>query len=313
MKMAEKLGYSPNAIARGLVMNRTGLIGVVVADITNPFYPEFLETLGIRLGELGRHMIVQNAVMGSEVESARLLLQQRVDGIIFTTALMHSKTVETLLKRRVPIVLSNRVGRTDCDTVQSDNGRGAAAVADHLVSLGHRRIGTIKGHLDASTTIQRSEGFQNRLAKLGFEIREGLVLTGGFSYAEAYKATTTLLERRWPPTALFCHNDLMAFAAMNAARTAGIRVPDDLSIVGFDNVRQSQWESLNLTTVDQSLEEMAYRAVNLLEERIANPDLPPRHVTLKCSLIIRGTTSITRGRSRRSTGIRSNHHRIAST
>jgi LacI family transcriptional regulator len=292
--LAAKLGYSRNAVARGLVMNRSGLIGVIVADITNPFYPELLEAIGARLDSIDHHMLVQNAAAGTEAEAAELLLQQRVDGIIFTTALRNSDSIQALVKRGFPVVLSNRVTDAPCDSVQGDNVAGASAAADLLVSLGHTRIATLKGSVDTSTSSQRSKGFAERLSQHGLALQPRFDLTCTFSYEAAYEATATLLARRWPPTAIFCHNDLMAFAAINAARGANFDVPGDLSIIGYDNVRQAAWESFNLTTVSQPVAEMAESAVRFLGERIADPERPPQGVVFPCELVVRGTTGPSR-------------------
>lgn len=289
--VASRLGYSPNLVARGLVTSRSGMIGVVVADITNPFYPQLLEAIGNRLAEQDRHMLLQNATTNSEEEAARLLVEQRVDGIIFTTATSDSVAVRELMERRFPLVLVNRIVVGHCDAVEGDNLAGTAAALDHLVDLGHRRIGMVAGDARASTTRQRSQGFERRLSELGVPLWLDLVRSTNFTYPEAFRAAIDLLSLDEPPTAIFCHNDLTAFAVINAARSLGISVPGQLSVIGYDDVRESAWESYNLTTVKQQFHEMAAQAVNLLEGRITNPDLAPRHTVLDCPLIIRGTTA----------------------
>ncbi len=290
LTITEELGYSPNAIARGLVMSKTGLIGVVVSDITNPFYPEFLEELAARLAGLQQHMLLQNVAGGTEKEAVDILLRQRVDGIIFTTATELSDAVRDLVERRFPIVLTNRVIDAACYTVEGDNVAGGAAVVDHLLALGHRRIGAIEGAGTTSTALQRSSGFRHELERRGVAYRPELVAQTDFSYDAAYGAAVKLLSLAEPPTALFCHNDLIAFATLNAAKSLGMDVPGRLSVVGFDNTRQSGWESVNLTTVSQPVAEMAARSVELLELRIADPTLGPRHERFPSHLIVRGTT-----------------------
>lgn len=290
LQVADQLGYSVNGVARGLAMRRTGLIGVVVADITNPFYPELLESVGARLGERGWQMLVHDADADSEVQATKLLLQQRVDGILFTSALTGSEAVVGLAQRGFPLVLSNRVVNAACDAVEGDNVRGAQEVAELLTSLGHRRIAMLKGHPRASTTEQRNRGFKGRLAELGVELREELEVTANFSYQRAFDAARELLAQRWRPTAIFCHNDLMAFATLNAALASGLSVPGDLSVVGYDDVALASWAALDLTCVRQPLAEMASKSVELLVERLAEPTLPPRHIVFDCSLMVRGTT-----------------------
>jgi LacI family transcriptional regulator len=289
--VASRMGYSPNLVARGLVTSRSGTIGVVVADITNPFYPQLLEALGDRLADQGRHMLLQNAATNSEEEAARLLVEQRVDGIIFTTAMSDSVAVRELMERRFPLVLVNRVVVGHCDAVEGDNRAGAIAAIDHLVELGHRQIGMVTGDARASTTRQRTQGFEDGLAELGVPLRLDYVRSSDFTYPAAYRAAIDLLSLNDRPTAIFCHNDLTAFAVVNAARSLNISVPGELSVIGYDDVRESAWESYNLTTVKQQFPEMAARAVDLLESRIEDHDLAPRHTVFECPLIILGTTA----------------------
>jgi LacI family transcriptional regulator len=225
----------------------------------------------------------------SEDDAAEMLLQQRVEGMIFVAALRDSVTIGRLSQRGIPIVLSNRVVEQACDTVESDNAGGGAMVVDYLAELGHRRIGMLEGNPRASTSIERAKGYKRGLRHNALAFSPELRMIGDFSYAPAYQAALALLDLPDRPTAIFCHSDLMAFAAINAALSRGLDVPSDLSVVGFDNVRQSSWEVLNLTTVSQPLEEMANSAVDLLLERIANPTLPPRVRTYPCRLIVRGT------------------------
>lgn len=294
--ITKELGYTPNAVARGLVTSRTGLVGVVVSDITDPFYQEFLEEIGTCLADRQQHMLLQNAARGSDREAVDLLLEQRVDGIIFTSVVDGSDVVRDLVKQHFPVVLADRV-IDDCDSVEGDNSAGAAVAVDHLVGLGHRRIAVLEGTRGASTSAQRTAGFRQRIDERGLETYPELVICTNFSYDLAYEATRALLGMPEPPTAIFCHNDLLAFAALNAARAEGVRVPADLSVIGFDNTRQSGWEMLSLTTVSQPLAEMAARSVQLLHDRIANPDRAPRHEILPCRLLERGTTAPARRRS----------------
>ena len=301
-ELADELGYSLNGVARGLAMRRTGLVGVVVADIRNPFYPELLECIGTGLARRGRQMLVHDANVGAEEDAAKLLLQQRVDratklllqqrvdGILFMVSLTNSETIASLVRRGFPVVLSNRVTDMSCDAIEGDNWSGARDVADLLVELGHRRIAMLKGHPRATTTKQRTQGFKSRLGELGVPLPERFDIFSDFSYEQAYIATRSLLALRWPPTAIFCQNDLMGFAALNAARGCGLTVPGDLSVVGFDDVPQASWESLNLTSVRQPLAEMAGRSVEMLEERLTDPALPPRHERFSSVLVVRGTT-----------------------
>lgn len=290
LAISRELGYTPNATARAMVTSRTGLVGVVVSDITNPFYPEFLEEIAACLGAGRQHMLLQNAAGADEADAVDLLLQQRVDGIVFTAAVEGSGAVAGLVERRFPVVLANRVTDAGCDTVEGDNAAGAAAVVDHLADLGHRRIAVLAGTPGASTSAQRLDGFRRRLAERGLPMHPELVVPTDFHYDDAFRAATALLTGPEPPTAIVGHNDLLAFAALNAAAALGVAVPERLSVVGFDDVRQASWPTLGLTTVRQPLAGMAARSVELLNERIADPALAPRHEVLPAELIVRSTT-----------------------
>ena len=198
----DQLGYAPNAAARALVTRRSGVVGVVVADIANPFYPELLEAIGERLSESGLQMLLQNAGAAAEKAATQLLLQHRVDGIIFTTALSNSQTAMDLANSGFPIVLANRVVESECDTVEGDNASGAEAVAEHLVSLGHRRIAVIAGDPDASTSITRTKGFDRRLSELGIRPRPELRVSAGYRYDSAYEAHHRFA---WATESADCH------------------------------------------------------------------------------------------------------------
>jgi LacI family transcriptional regulator len=291
----QELGYTPNAIARGLVTRRTQLVGVIVSDVTNPFYPEFLEASGEVFADRGFRMVFHNAAKDEgDEELTRLLLEQRVDGILFLSAELESAAVRRLAERRFPMVLANRyVDGVVCDSVLTDNRAGAAAVARHLLELGHKRIAVIAGHDRASTSRDRVEAFRAELAEAAVHLTDELVVEAGFRYDQAYEETRRLLalpvSRR--PTAIFCVNDLMAFGAVNAARSARIGVPEALSVVGFDAVPISGWEAFRLTTVRQPLAEMAVAAADLLIERIRDVRRAPRTTTFPSTLIVRDTTA----------------------
>lgn len=287
----DRLGYTPNAIARGLVTSRTNLVGVVVSDIMNPFYPELLEAIAGQLSEHGLKMVFSNAGAQPEDVYTRLLVEQRVDGIIFAAALLDSAAVRRLAQRRFPMVLANRyVDGVECDVVTGDNHGGARTAAEHLLELGHRRIGVLVGHPRSSTSRDRLAGFEAAIEEAGVELDSALLRPGRYDYEAAYAETLRLLELDLPPTAVFCLNDVMAFAALNAARRARVAVPAELSVIGFDDVRMSSWEAFGLTTVRQPLAEMARTSVDLLAQRVSSLASPFRRLVFP-SLLVRRTTT----------------------
>jgi len=288
----EQIGYTPNGVARGLVTRRTQLVGVVVSDVTNPFYPELLEAIEHQLTKHGLKMILSNAGERPEDAYMRVLEEHRVDGIVFTAATMDSEAVRTLARRRFPIVLANRsVDGVECDSVTGDNEPGARAAAQHLLDLGHRRIGILSGHPEASTSRDRLAGLVAALADADAEPDPSLMRVGWYSYEVAYREAVELLTLDPSPTAIFCLNDLMAFAALNAAVAVGREVPRELSVVGFDDIRMASWERFQLTTVRQPLAEMARTSADLVAQRIETPDAPYQRLVFPSLLVRRRTTA----------------------
>jgi LacI family transcriptional regulator len=284
-----ELRYTPNTLARGLVTKSTSLVGVVVSDITNVFYPELLEAMAARLSKAKQRTLLINAAGLDDASAARLLVEQHVDAAIFTAALIRSRTVLDLVTQRFPVVLVNRELEAPVDRVVSDNVRGAGLAAEHLLGLGHRRICVLAGHPDASTTITRTRGFLDVVKEAG--VPSPQVLQARFDYDRAFEGASRVLAGRRRPTAFFCENDHMAFAALNAAQAAGVKVPDELSVVGFDDVRPAAWEVMSLTTVRQPTQDMATTAVDLLMSRLAEPEHAPRNVVYPCELVVRSTTA----------------------
>jgi LacI family transcriptional regulator len=288
----ERRGYEPNAIARGLATRRSQLVGVIVSDITNPFYPELLEAITQRLGERGLKMILFNAWQQDENDVVKLLLGHRVDGIIFTSALLDSTLVRDLVARRFPLVLANRyVDEVPCDAVLGNNAQGAEQAAQHLLDLGHRKIAAIVGHTRSSTSRDRMRAFRTTLVRAGVSIREEFTRDGEFRFELAYAETLALLRLPDPPTAIFCVNDLMALGAMSAAKHLGIAVPEQVSILGFDDIPMASWDVFRLTTVRQPLPEMARAAVDLLASRVIDVDRTPQTLVFASSLVNRATTA----------------------
>jgi len=288
----EQIGYTPNGVARGLVTRRTQLVGVVVSDVTNPFYPELLEAIEHQLTKHGLKMILSNAGERPEDAYMRVLEEHRVDGIVFTAAKMDSEAVRTLARRRFPIVVANRsVDGVECDSVTGDNEPGARAAAQHLLDLGHRRIGILSGHPEASTSRDRLAGLVAALADADAEPDPSLMRVGWYSYGVVSREAVELHTLEPSPKAIFSLDDLMAFAALNAAVAVGREVPRELSVVGFDDIRMASWERFQLTTVRQPLAEMARTSADLVAQRIETPDAPYQRLVFPSLLVRRRTTA----------------------
>ncbi|MEU2606942.1 LacI family DNA-binding transcriptional regulator [Streptomyces albus] len=289
LDVVAKYDFQPSQAARSLVGSRSGLVGVVIRDLTNPFYPVMVKAMERVLHERGLRLSLVTDVMTDE-EGLALLRREGVDGVVFTSAVQDDRLAHRLHDHGIPVVLCHRtVEDFPADQVEADNVTAGKLAAEHLLELGHRRIAMVCGLAGASTAQQRGHGFRERAADC-----PDVVLTeldGGFDYATAYDAVRTLLGGDGAPTALYCHNDVMAYAALNAAVAAGVAVPHELSVVGCDDVPLSAWERIDLTTVRQPLERIAQVGVELLLDRLERPAAPLRHEILPVEFVARSTTA----------------------
>lgn len=309
LEIARQMNYTPNLAARSLITRRTGTIGVVVSDITNPFYPELLEILHNELALAGLRTILFNEQTDASVEQhvGGLVQGAAVDGLMYVSA-----TLGTPLPghgtRPIPVVLVNRyLDGAEVDFVVSDNHRGGELVAEALVAAGHHRIAIITGPENTTTSRDREQGFRAQLERSGVPLDETLRRVGQFSHHSGYQWCLDLLATEPRPTAVFTANDVIAFGALDAARRVGIRVPVELSIVGFDDIDMAGWEGFSLTTVRQPLAEMGRAAAKLLIDRIAGTGHnPPQRRVFPVGLVRRETLAPApdeRGRASRRLGV----------
>ena len=287
----EELGYVPHAGAQAMKTRRTDVIGVVVDDVTNPFYSEVLDELTNVLGDAGFRVVVWNEGHGSHQDALNAIGESAVDGVVFATATARSPELHEAVKRNRPIVLINRdVEGVECDRVISENLVGGATVADYLVAHGRTRAAMISGNQLATTSRDRTSGFLDRMRELGHEVPEEWQLNGGFSHDLAEDITRGLLSGDGPrPEALFCVNDQMAFGALDALRALGVST-SECWVIGYDDVEIASWPSFDLTTIRQPSREMAAEGARLLINRLKHPDTPPRTITFPCELRERGST-----------------------
>lgn len=290
---AERLRYVPDATARSLTTGRTQTAGVVVADITNPFYPEIVEVLHGELGREGYATVLLNAPPGDDPLGQ--LRGHAVDGLIVVSATLDAGYVAELPRLGLPFVLLNRdVPEAPADRVVSDNVAGGALAAEHLLGLGHRRIGLIAGPANTSTARDRELGLREALERGGAPLREELRREGSFSHHSGHQGCLELLRLAAPPTAIVCASDVVAFGALDAAKRLGVAVPRQLAVVGYDDIAMAGWEAFALTTIRQPLAQMARRAVRMLMERLRTPGGPaaaPRREVFPPHVVTRGTTA----------------------
>lgn len=288
LSVASKLGYQPNAIARSLTTNRTNIIGIVMANLTSPFYPFVLEKFLEHFKAMDRQMLLFSAAPDQHIdEIIPHILQHRVDGLIITSATISSEMADTCLDFGIPVILFNRyVHNSRANAVCTDNVEGGRQVANFLLDMGHQRIAYIAGQTDASTNIDREKGFIDRLNERG--VRDVMREQGDFFYQSGYDAAVRLLSLDNPPEAIFCASDNMALGAMDAARYAmGLKVPEDVSIIGYDNIPMTGWSAYRLTTMSQQVDLMVKETIDLLQAKIEEPDSKPVLQLVPSKLIIR--------------------------
>ncbi|SFL49281.1 LacI family DNA-binding transcriptional regulator [Geodermatophilus ruber] len=291
---ARRLGYVPNSLASGLVSRSTGTVAVIVSDLTNPFFPSLLTPVHDELQLLGYRVVLltERTDLPTGQETLRRLLDRSVDGVLVTTATLGSRFAGELQRRGVPMVLLNRyIDGLDVDRVVSDNHGGALSGTRHLLELGHRRIAVVRGPANTSTSRDRLAGLQEALAAAGLVLDPALVREGTYSHQSGYQHARELLRLPTPPTALVCGNDVVAFGALDAALSLGVRVPQDVSILGFDDIPMAAWEVFSLTTLRQPTGDMARAAVRMLAERIEHAGElgPGREQVFATSLVRRAT------------------------
>jgi len=291
----EELDYRPNVLAQGLRGGETHTIGLIVPDNSNPFFAEVsrvVEDVGF---ERGYSVILCNT--GDDLERERayidVLIAKQVDGIIFIAAGDHHEHLDVLTRRGTPLVIADRdVRQAEADVVLVNNERGGFEATSHLLELGHRRVGCIAGPSEATPSADRVRGYERALREAGVPVRPDLTQQGDFRYQGGELAADRLLDRNVRPTAIFACNDLMAIGALRAIRKAGLRVPQDVSVVGYDDIPLAPAMSPALTTVAQPVEQLGSISIDLLLSRIE--DGSPREakrVVLDTTLVIRSSTA----------------------
>lgn len=290
---ARALGYRPNAIARSLTTRRSRIIGVAAAYLQNQFYPEVLEAMSRGLRARGYQLLL---LMPEHGRHADPLLEEvmawQVDGLILASTTLSSALADQCRSAGIPVLLFNRTTRkAHVSSVTGENRRGGQVIAEFLAAGGHQRFGFVAGIENSSTSRDRERGFTTWLTRHGFAAP--LRATGHYSFDAAAEAARMLLGRPDRPDAIFCANDHMAIAVAEVARHEfGLRIPEDLSLVGFDDTAPATWRSYSLTSFSQPLHPMVDAAVALVCEMIENPAAPTRQEVVRGELVIRDSTRL---------------------
>ena len=291
LKAAEELGYSPNALARGLNSNRTGIIGVVLSDTYNVYYYGLLNILTNLLQEYGLRVMVFNTAPDSDIDQIlRRLLEYCVDGIIITSSALTHKISGEWKKKGIPLVLLNVYSpNTDINMVYSDNYGAGERAARFLYGLGMREFAYVSAEESCYLNHdERQEGFLGGLKQCG--ITQCMIQAGDYSYESGYRAGDRIFASGLPVEAIFCANDLMALGVMDCGRLKYKYVPgEDYSIMGLDDTFAASLRSYSLTVLQQQNDILCKEAVRVLIENMENPEMPPETVAVPMQLIVRNT------------------------
>jgi LacI family transcriptional regulator len=287
----EELGYEASLVAQSLRNHRTNVIGILVADL-EPFSTELLKGAADAIRGSGFELVVYSAggrtgdPVGWEKRYLSRLSGTLVDGAVLVTPAVSLEAVPG-----TPVVaVDPHTGPSHLPTIDSDNLRGAQLATEHLLELGHRRIAFLSGRPDLQSAELRKTGYLRALTAAGIEPDEELIRIGAYDPEISAASARALLTGPDRPTAVFAANDISAIATVGAARELGLSVPDDLSVVGFDNVPESALCRPPLTTVDQPIREMGHRAIRMLIALINGDEVGRTHVTLDTGLVVRHST-----------------------
>lgn len=288
LEAARELGYRPNAIARSLITNRSRMIGVVMAYLENQFYPGVLETLASRLQERGYQVLLFTGFKDRNSDPVyEQVMQYQVDGLFLASTTLSSGLSGECAAAGIPIVLFNRTTETaQTSSVTTNNREGGRKIADFLVAGGHKHYAFVAGVADSSTNRDRETGFCEGLEKHG--VNEIIRVAGQYSMPAAADAARRLFSRSERPDAIFVANDHMAIAVMDVARYEfGLNIPEDVSIVGYDDVGPARWPGYQITSYSQPLDAMVDASVKILMDQIDQNKVSSIHAVIDAELIVR--------------------------
>lgn len=290
LRAVTRLGYVVDQRARSLAGGRSQVIGLLVHDLGTSYIGEIIRGIEAELAPAQYDLLLYTTHRRKTKESAYVTTLTRglADGLLIVLPRDPGAYLETLRLSNFPYVLIDHRGiGEEISAVTAANWQGGYTATEYLIKLGHRRIGHITGVLDQGCARDRLAGYKAALADHGIPFDPQLVQEGDFFRPAGYTGARVLLNLPDPPTAIFAANDVMAFGVMEAVRECGLRIPDDISIMGFDNISEAANVHPPLTTIQQPLEEMGRIATRMLLERIEKPELAPTRVELPTSLVVR--------------------------
>ncbi|MCD6318058.1 LacI family DNA-binding transcriptional regulator [Candidatus Aerophobetes bacterium] len=290
LKAINELGYHPNIVARSLRSRKTSTVGLIICDLRNPFFAEVLWGIETYLGKKGYDIIVTNTdySIDKEKKSAEMFCSKQVDGVIFVPGGDTNEHVKFLVERGIPVVLlDKRIQNLNVDVVLVNNVEGSRKLVEHLISLGHKRIGIVTGPLSSTTGKERLEGYLKTLREHSMPEDNDLIKIGDFKKQSGYLLTSELLSLNLPPTVIFACNNLIGFGVMEALKERKIRIPEEIGLVIFDDLPWFRYVDPPLTCVAQPSFKLGEIAGKLLFEQMRKRRKKPKEVVLDVQLKIR--------------------------
>ncbi len=298
-KIAAEQGYLPSAVARGLKTSRSRTVGVIVSSIDNPFWSEVLQEIDDVLHPAGYSLFVVASHRDKlrEKEIVRAMVERRVDGVLLCSPNFSVDQGRLMFEYGLPVAVVNNQGAEDyLYSIYTDNDYGSRMALRHLISLGHRRIAYLGSSQGGRTTVEREQGYRAEMEAAGLPIDNALIYPGGQGTpAGGFAGGEYFLSLKEPPTAIFCFNDFMAIGVYSALYQAGVHIPQDISVVGFDNIAISAYLTPPLTTFHQPKDKLGAEAARLMlylfEPRPEMAQLPePQTIVLRGELCVRAST-----------------------
>lgn len=290
LKIIDEMNYNPNSVARGLVMQKTHTIGLIIPDISNPFFPQVARAIEDKAQKLGYSVIFFNTDnhLEREKKAVELFKSKQVDGLIVSLSLGNEEILKELKASNYPVVQIDRSVFNDIyPLVSIDNKNSSYQMIEYMLKKGHKRIAHISGDLNTTTARERLAGYKKALQDYEIEINDDYIIEGDYTQHSGFEAMQKLIELKERPTAVFAANDLSAAGVYKALFAAGLKIPDDVAVAGHDDINLASLLRPELTTMKQPKYSMGERAVTVLMKMINDQEKEIEDQILKTNLIIR--------------------------
>ncbi|MDW7660943.1 MAG: LacI family DNA-binding transcriptional regulator [Bacillota bacterium] len=294
LDLIETHNYVPNRVASSMITKKTNSIGLIIPDITNPFFPEVARGVEDYANMEGYHVVLCNSDndLDKEVSYIGMLQEKMVDGIIFTSSSLRNKVSKEFLRLQIPVITVDRdiTGMRAQGKITVDNMTGAYQGVSYMIERGYKKILHLGGPMTSKPALDRFEGYKTALNDHGIKYDEKLFFEGNYNAQWGYEGVTQAITNNLEFDGIFCGNDMIAIGAIKALNEKGISVPENIGVIGFDDIYMATVVTPNLTTVRQPNYRMGYKAAEMLIELIKHPERKMKDVVLKTKLVIREST-----------------------